>query len=376
MLGAKGVRLNLLMGKTLPLPAPRLVMEALESVEIAISDRESSGFALVFRLGRDPSAAGVQPLLQLPGTKAGSRVIVTGVIGARPTVLIDGIIRDVEVGAGDGAGTLTLMGQDLSLLMDKEARQESYPALGPTEIAASVIARYASDGVIPDTRPAVAGGRDNPVVRTPQQNGTDLAYLRELAAKNDFIFSIIPGPMPGAARAYWGPQLRVGTVQPALSVDMGPNTNTSGLSFEYRPGAAVAVRGEVLEENTGQAVPVTSITPTRPPLASSPAVHQDTAGTETLEAEAGQAPAAAMAQAQAQSDASTDVLVVKGTCDVGQYGRVLEPRKNVGLRGAGFDYDGLYYVADVLHKITKGTWSQEFTLVREGTGTTTPVVPV
>ena len=43
-----GVRMTLLIGKGVPRPAPLPVMEQFVSAEIAISDRERSGFELVF----------------------------------------------------------------------------------------------------------------------------------------------------------------------------------------------------------------------------------------------------------------------------------------------------------------------------------------
>lgn len=45
------------------------------------------------------------------------------------------------------------------------------------------------------------------------------------------------------------------------------------------------------------------------------------------------------------------------------------------MRGAGLDHDGFWYVKDVVHKISRGSWVQSFTATREGTGTTTPLVP-
>jgi len=57
-----------------------------------------------------------------------------------------------------------------------------------------------------------------------------------------------------------------------------------------------------------------------------------------------------------------------------RYGDLLRPRGIVGLRGAGFTHDGLYYVKSVSHTISKGQYKQRFTLTREGTGALTPVV--
>ena len=57
-----------------------------------------------------------------------------------------------------------------------------------------------------------------------------------------------------------------------------------------------------------------------------------------------------------------------------RYGDVLRPRGVVGLRGAGFTFDGLYYVKSVSHSISRGQFKQRFSLSREGTGAITPVV--
>ena len=48
----------------------------------------------------------------------------------------------------------------------------------------------------------------------------------------------------------------------------------------------------------------------------------------------------------------------------------------VGVRGAGHDYDGLYYVQEVTHDIAPGSYKQSFTLTREGLGSTVPSVSV
>ena len=82
-----------------------------------------------------------------------------------------------------------------------------------------------------------------------------------------------------------------------------------------------------------------------------------------------------MAQAQGAMEATTDAVKLEGELDAGSYGGVLQARGLVGVRGAGFSYDGLYYVRRVTHKIALGRYTQRFELAREGLGSTTPVVP-
>jgi len=85
--------------------------------------------------------------------------------------------------------------------------------------------------------------------------------------------------------------------------------------------------------------------------------------------------AQALARAQGQTDKSVDAVVTaEGELDVDRYGDLLQPRSLVGLRGAGYNYDGFYYVKSVTHKIRRGRYTQSFTLAREGTGALSPVV--
>ena len=67
--------------------------------------------------------------------------------------------------------------------------------------------------------------------RVPQQNDTDRNYVQQLAGSNGYVFHIRPGPAKLMNKAYWGPPLRTGVPQKALTVDMGPATNVGELNF-------------------------------------------------------------------------------------------------------------------------------------------------
>jgi hypothetical protein len=87
-----------------------------------------------------------------------------------------------------------------------------------------------------------------------------------------------------------------------------------------------------------------------------------------------QDPAQVYAHTLAIAAQSADAISGSGQLDVLRYGRVLSPRGLVGVRGAGITYDGLYYVKSVTHNIKRGAYTQNFTLVREGLISLTPVV--
>ena len=372
-----GAHLTILIGQGLPRPAGLAVMEQFVSAEVAVSDTERSGFELVFNAVRAGSIAGVFPIMAEPGLKAGSRVVLIATLGIRPSVLMDGIIETAEFTPSE-AGTpakLHLRGMDLTFAMDREERSAVHPAQGPGEIAALVLLRYASLGVVPMVIPPPAAERPNPVDRIPVQRATDFAFLTELAAAHDCIFTLIPGPAPLTSVGYWGPKPRLGIPQPAITTDMGPESNVTSLSFEDTAAEAAQVTGQVQDRQSGQTMSVQSIVPLRPPLAAVPALaNQSVVRSNLFRTNGAPTAAQAMGEAQSQSDATLDTLTVTGDLDTGRYGAILAPRGLVGMRGAGLDHDGLYYVKSVIQKIGRGSWTQSFTLNREGTGTTVPVV--
>ena len=78
----------------------------------------------------------------------------------------------------------------------------------------------------------------------------------------------------------------------------------------------------------------------------------------------------------AKAAAASDAVTANGTLNVLRYGKLLEARKLVDVRGAGKTYDGRYYVKSVTHNIKRGEYKQSFSLVREGTVPTTQEVQV
>jgi hypothetical protein len=111
------------------------------------------------------------------------------------------------------------------------------------------------------------------------------------------------------------------------------------------------------------------------PLATQPAwlVNQPNVRTAQFR-ESGVNTMQAFGRAQGQADATVDAVSVEGELDTGRYGDMLQARSLVGLRGAGYQHDGLWYVKEVKHELKPGAYKQGFTLKREGLGSTTPVV--
>jgi hypothetical protein len=352
-----GVHLTLLIGPSVAVPAPSPLMEALQSVEVRHSDDSQSAFQVTFQVGRSgPADLLDYSLVSNPLFKPFNRVILVVTFGAVPRVLIDGVITHQQLTPSQqpGASTFTITGEDVSLMMDREEKSVEHPAQDETIIALKLIASYARYGLIPMVIPPLVIDPPIPIERIPVQQGTDLDYLRRMAARHAYVFYVLPGPAPFTNRAYWGPPVRLGVPQPALTINMAADTNVESFSVRNNPLEPTLVDGQVQDRTTNQTVPVKTFASLRPPLAAFPAwlVNQPNVRRTKLR-QSGLNAVQAFARAQAMTDVSIDSVVAEGELDALRYGHILEPRGLVGVRGAGYLHDGFWYVKRVTHRIGK-----------------------
>jgi hypothetical protein len=162
------------------------------------------------------------------------------------------------------------------------------------------------------------------------------------------------------------------------------------VSFTYNAMSPAIVIDSIQTSDLDLKLPVLALTNTLlPPLASQPSplfnlphVREKKLGLSPAPGDGNGPPERggmtylqAWAKAQAMvDDAAKEVVTASGSLDALRYGHILQARGLVGLRGAGLTNDGLYYVKSVSHSIRRGEYKQRFTLTREGTGTTLPMV--
>ena len=371
------VRLSLLIGPVVPVPVPREVLDAVESVSVEAGSGETQGgFEIVFRLSR---RSPLHTLFLLTGgaTIPVVRVVIVATIRGQADVLMDGMMTNHEVrDTGSGEPALVVKGKDLTVLMDWiEFDGLPYPAMPPVLRALVVLAKYAAFGVVPLTVPSIIEDLPIPVESIPRHQGTDYAYLTKLAREAGYVFYLDPGPLPGTSRAYWGPEIRVGVPQPALNLDLDlPHRNVDSLSFSFDKE-----RKELpvvwIQEQYSKApipIPIPDVSPLNPPLGLVPPLPPKIT---FLNGNARLKPWVALMRGLAYASQHSDAVFGQGTLDVTRYGRVLKSRGLVGVRGAGEAFDGLYYVSSVTHAISRGEYKQSFTLARNGLLSTVPKVP-
>ena len=363
-----GIRLIIWAGATVPLPAPPEVLSALTRLEVTNDARDGDGFQITFTLAKETTEF---TLVQSGVMETMNRVIIGVLMGVMPEVLIDGIITNHELTPGNepGSSTLTVTGRDVSIMMDLEEKNESFPNQPDFLIATQLIAAYAQYGLIPTATPTT----DVPIMldRIPRQQETDFRFIQRLAVRNGYVFYVEPLTF-GVNTAYWGPEIRAGLPQSGLAVNLGDATNVKSLRFSNNALGPVATKGTIVEPISKSTIPIPPLPSLRvPPLSTSPVTARRTV---LLRETANRNPSSAAVAAVSSATNAPDAVTGEGELDSVRYGRVLRARRIVGVRGAGLSYDGLYYVRKVTHSLAIGSYTQRFTLSREGTGTITPVV--
>jgi hypothetical protein len=374
------IQLTLLMGPVIPVPAPRLVVEALQSVTVTTAAGSSSGFQMQFGFNSSSELNTIfliAPALSSSVATPPLRVILIVTIKGMPTPLFDGVVTNIQVqpGVNGNAGTVNVTGDDLTRVMDTQQWDGlPFPAMPIAARVALICAKYAAYGIIPLPIPEIFLDVPIPIDKIPAQQGTDLEYINQLAAEVGHVFYIESGPVPGTNIAYFGPEIKVGVPQPALNLDMGPHTNVESMSFSFDPTKGVLPIVFIQNEMTRIPIPlpIPNLNPLQPPLA---AVSTSISNIKVLKDTAKMSPAKALSKGLTEAARSQDSVSAQGSLDVLRYGRLLKARKLVGVRGVGLAYDGLYFVKSVTHTLKAGEFKQSFELSRNGLISLTPRVP-
>ncbi len=372
-----GIHLTLMIGPGLPLPVPKAVVDAVQSVQVT-SGKDKSGFQITFAV----SKTSILLTTMLPAgyfDPMVARVIIIVTLGGFPHVLMDGIVTRQEFAPSNepGQSTLTITGDDLSVAMDVvEMPFMVFPGMPAIARVYEILAKYAVLGIVPVGIPPFITDVPMPTERIDRQSGTDLQYLKQLADDHGYVFYVEPGPLPGQSIAYWGPDIRIPVPQPALSVNMDAHTNVESLNFSLDGLAkkiVVVTIFDPVKNKVPIVVPIPNINLFKPPLGLRPTAPSKVEFPDYMTEE--QMPNV-LNRVLGILARSSDAISVSGSLDVLRYGGVLRSRMVVGVRGGGVAYDGLYYVNSVTHNIKRGEYKQSFQLSRDGLISATPKLPV
>ena len=386
----KGVHLKLLIGPTVPVPAPYHITNAITSIEITNTDSGRDGFQISLKIGREGNAGSFGSiggknnsskffldfnLLNHPLLQPFNRIIIIVTINTLRRVLFDGLITNIQVKASDtprGGSNLVIIGEDLSVIMGIKEIPETYENLSDDQIVFKIISSYAKYGIIPLVVPPLTSYTPTIAEKLPCKAGTDFDFLQELAAKNDYIFFVEPTDVPGVNIAYWGPKELKYRPKNPLNVNMGPDTNVSSLSFQYDALKPISISGIIRIPFTDIRVPLKVGLSSRSPLASKSVSDLNQGNTREIKFRLdGLNFSESFIEAQSLVNQSMDSVSSSGELDITRYGDILRARSTVFVRGSGLTNDGIYYVKSVTHNIKPTQYyTQSFELTREGLGTT------
>jgi hypothetical protein len=371
-----GFHLTLMIGPVVPVPVSQEVLDALTSVSVTTNSDSGSGFQLEFTLSNNSP---LQTIFLLAGGASIPlvRVVIIVTVGGQAEVLMDGVMTNHEIrpGADASHSVLTITGEDLSRVMDYiDFSGFPFPAMPPEARVGLILLKYSFLGIVPLVIPSILIDIPIPTDRIPVQQGKDLAYIRSLADEVGYVFYVDPGPEPGMSVAYWGPEIKVGEPQKALSINMDAASNIESVSCSFRSQGAVLPVVYIQNQQTHVPIPIPipDISPLNPPLGLVPPIPLNI---EPINESANYSPIRAAVIGLTKAARSAEAVTATGSLNVVRYGQVLKARRLVGLRGVGEAFDGLYYVKSVTSKIKRGEFKQDFTLTRNGLISTFSKVP-
>lgn len=364
--------LKVMIGRVIPTLAPKILMEAIQSVSVTAVDRGRSTFQLSVNADRPGQYTPDYALFSPELLQANNRIILSVIVQGHTSVLIDGFITNIQTNfdTGPGGGTITITGDDVLCRMDTQEKSKTYPAMPLMAIVAEILAGYVEYGVVPEVIPPTAPDDWEPEEHTRIQNCTDLKMIDYYADLVGYIFRVRP-TVAMENSAYFGPPYTLNYASAPLNVNLGPETNVTDTSLSYDSSLPMTVTGMlqddgVLEEDI-PVVAMDAVIPhqlsTENPIQSNSHVNQVYYADPTNGSIYGEL------QAQMAVLRSTDA-VVSGTITVDtlRYGHAIEVPSIVHLRGMGFSFNGSYYVSQIQHDIKFGRYQQTLSVRREGLG--------
>jgi hypothetical protein len=366
----RGAYLKLMTGSGDLTPVPAAVIDALDSVTVTTAAGSASGFQMQFQFNSASplnESLLLAPLRHATPDQAPLRVALVVTMNGLAQVLFDGVLTQVEAqpGGANSTGTLSLIGEDLTRMMDNRDRTgRSMSSMSIEQRVRHICEGYRSNGLTCLVAPLNNADTPSALDHRPTMQGTDLQYLQSLAEQVGFEFYVEPGTQPGQGVAYFGPRIQQGVPQAPLWVDADSLTNVESLNFQFNLTRALApvVHGMPASGRTGVptiAVPATSAL--QPPLGREQArVTRDQRQVGSARFRHGEA----ITRAEAQAARSQDAADASGELDVLRYGGMLRARRLVEVRGAGAAFSGLYYVRSVQTTIRRGEFRQRFELCR------------
>jgi phage protein D len=269
--------------------------------------------------------------------------------------------QQIHFEQGGSGSTLTVMGGDSSIKLDREDKAVAWSDLTDSDAASAILSQA---GFVAEVEATQAGHTEAKHVLI--QRETDLAFLRRLARRNGYLFWIACDP-EGVETAHFKRPVLEGDAVLDLVINLSdPAANVTSLEISWdveRPTSSEALEVDL---NTKQDISGT--------VAKSPLTPLGGAALVDIAAEPRiahvRAPVDDSGDLQARSEGAlieaSFFVRATGATTLSALGSVLRAHTLVNLRGAGSRHSGLWFCSSVRHTIDATEHRMDFDLIRNG----------
>lgn len=288
-------------------------------------------------------------------------------VGNESQTLIDSYVVETLTTLSNrpGGSVLEVIAMDATVRMTLEEKVRSWPDMADADIADVIFKEHGFTTDVGQTSPTHEEAR-----HTTMQRGTDIAFLKGLAARNGFECFVETDPAGGQPVGHFHKPKLEQRPQGVLTVNQGVASNVNSFNSRFdmlKPVTAVATG---LDVQTGENQPAESSGAELESMGERPTMAPDDRR-RILLSRTGMADTGELQTlAQAVVDDSSWAITAEGELDTSAYGDVLRAKQPVLVRGAGRTLSGSYYVDRVHHGFTEQGYIQQFSLRRNALGVT------
>lgn len=267
--------------------------------------------------------------------------------------LIDGplVSIDAKLDSQPGRSTATMIVRDDSAYLDRDEEVEPpFERRKDSDIAEELFGRFEEQ--IRDTR--IEATTATPEMTT--RRGTVLAFLRELASRNDRHAYVLPGATPGASIGCFLPDPEGDPDLPPLLL-IGDDRNLANASITEDPDGAELTQAHTLRSDDQSVTKFETSAEDLGLLGDLPAVAADLRPRRLLHPadNTREDPEAAVT---AQARRRGYIYHLSGQVVPGCYGAVLSPYNKVRIDAGATPHSGVFLITKVVHRITPSVYSQ------------------
>jgi phage protein D len=349
--------------------------------QLEVEDSETNADSFVIRLSAMRQRSGLWSFPAKDKFQLFSKVRVSASFPEGNTEhLIEGYIThiDFHIDKDETKSYVDISGIDATLLMNLQEKLVAWEDKSDSEIAKEIFDKYGFDSDIEDTSTTTPQSESN---FTIIQRETDIEFLKRLAARNGFDCFLKKDYDKNKNIGYFRKRKLDLKPQKDLAIQFGPgNNNVESMDFTVdalRP-LSVEIRqtdafSEEVKEVTIEDSKLPKIGKQNLQELVAPNIGKMASGEKlfpkiVLSRHVTSEQHIMETEARSVFDDGSWFITAKGTVNAEVYGRVLNAKSMVLIKGADEEFSGKYYVTKVVHKFKPESYVQEFEAKKNAIG--------